>query len=110
MGNYKSFVFGHTNSKDAPVTPSQGRYHVYVNDSGQLQVINHLGEVVPQNLSVSSMSSTEFASITMVPQTVAPPPAFGTIFFSAGTGLMICNGTGDTNWTWFYTQHAPTPF
>ena len=54
MANYKSWVFCNTNDSQPLVTPTGARFHVYVSPIGQLQVINNLGEIVPQNFTGGS--------------------------------------------------------
>ena len=108
MANYKSFVFNSTNDDPPLVTPTGSRYHLYIDSEGQIRVIDSKGNIVPQNGSVTSASSNSFDTIQMIPQNVLPPAQMGLIFFSANTGLMICNGDTATGWTNFYTQHSET--
>ena len=49
MSNYKSFVFNRTSESTPLVTPTGGRYHLYINAEGQIEVINHLGEIIAQS-------------------------------------------------------------
>lgn len=46
--NHKSFVFSKSNDTHALVVPAAGRYHLYLNDEGQIEIINSKGEIIPQ--------------------------------------------------------------
>lgn len=162
MANYKSFVFNSTNDSQPLVTPSLGRHHIYLSPFGQIQVINHLGEIVPQsftggsaggaitilsgaNISIGGTQSAPIVSvvdgptfgsevwfaggarfagagpaqfddgliatsnaqlssistltqISWSPLSTLPPPLEGKMFYSAGTGLMVCTGATSAAW------------
>jgi hypothetical protein len=161
MANYKSFVFNSTNDSQPLVTPSFGRHHIYLNPGGQIEVINHLGEIVSQNFGGASGTQTvvgaganitvggttsapivgvvdgpsfgsevsffggahfasagpiimedglistsdcQISSISTLIQirwellVTAPPPLEGKMYYSAGTGLMICTGSTAADW------------
>lgn len=48
MSNHKSFVFHQTSDSQSLVIPSEGRYHLYINKKGLIEVIDHKGRLVPQ--------------------------------------------------------------
>lgn len=134
---YKTFVLHNTDDSQAYVLPPDGRFHVYVSPIGQLQVIDHVGNIVAQGVTGASqmvmvrpesvpleVSGTTFESgepvlfddgltsngdcsilsisdldhLTFLPSAVVPPAQEGRLFYSAGTGLMLCTGTTNADW------------
>lgn len=73
MANYKSFVFSSTNDSKPLVVPSVGRHHLYLNPSGQIEVINHSGELVLQSFNSASASTTSASPIYMNGAVVVDP-------------------------------------
>lgn len=56
MANFKSFVFNSTTDSQSWVTPAFGKYHLYLDRSGQIKVIDYLGKIVPQSFTGNSSS------------------------------------------------------
>ena len=45
----KSFVFSNSSAKESRMIPSTGFHYLNINPNGQIEVVNHKGEVVNQD-------------------------------------------------------------
>lgn len=53
MSNHKSFVFHATKENQELVLPPKGKYHLYINRNGQLEVIDCDGDIIRQQSGVT---------------------------------------------------------
>ena len=77
--NHKSFVFGSSNPLVNWVLPSIGKFHIYLDHLGQINVIDHAGQLVEQSFGGGSGNYTEGTNIDIVGNviSVTANPVFG---------------------------------
>lgn len=90
--NHKSFVFGSSNPLVNWVLPSIGKFHIYLDHLGQINVIDHAGQLVEQSFGSGSGTYTEGSNINIVGNviSVTTNPVFGgTASFFGGASFSL---------------------